>query len=62
MRLNITDFWHHTPSAPEDTADLPRLQSLLYLAILIVGAPLVVGITMFAVQYLFDGVLWLMPN
>lgn len=72
MKLHLTDFWHHDADRSpgvNDRSTLPgidvppsRLESALYAAILILGIPVVVGATMFVVQHLYDGLLWLLPS
>lgn len=70
MKLHLTDFWHHgADHSPADRSTLPgmdvppsRLETVLYAAILILGIPVVVGATMFVVQHLYDGLLWLLPS
>ena len=39
-----------------------RWCNIAYAALLIIGIPAVVASTMFAVHYLYDGVMWLLPS
>ena len=72
MKLHLTDFWHHGADHSRGVSDrsiLPgmdvppsRMENVLYAAILLLGIPVVVGATMFVVEHLYDGLLWLLPS
>ncbi len=62
MKLQINHFWQHhaAPHAPLHVDD--RWRNVGYAALLVAGVPAVVAATMFAVHYLYDGMMWLLPT
>lgn len=62
MKTPLQHFWQHDTALHAALAPDERWRNVGYGALLVVGIPVLVAATMFAVHYLYDGMMWLLPT
>ena len=62
MKTPLQHLWQHDNASHAALALDERWRNVGYGALLVVGIPALVAATMFAVHYLYDGMMWLLPT
>lgn len=60
MKLHLSDLWRHTHHTPTTSTEPSHWQDAKYAAVLVLGVPTVLVVTMYMVRYGYDGLMWLM--
>ena len=62
MKLHLHHIWQHDSALNVSRHSTETWRNAGYAALLLAGVPAVVAATMFAVHYLYDGMMWLLPS